>query len=31
MTNNNSDFALGGDLRVNRMGFGTMRLPSSSA
>ena len=27
MTNNNSDFALGGDLRVNRMGFGAMRLP----
>jgi aryl-alcohol dehydrogenase-like predicted oxidoreductase len=30
MTNNNiagGDFALGGDLRVNRMGFGAMRLP----
>jgi aryl-alcohol dehydrogenase-like predicted oxidoreductase len=26
MTSNTSDFDLGGDLRVNRMGFGAMRL-----
>jgi pyridoxine 4-dehydrogenase len=31
LTNNNSsDFVLGGDLRVNRMGFGAMRLPTGT-
>jgi pyridoxine 4-dehydrogenase len=27
MTNKTADFTLGGDLRVDRMGFGAMRLP----